>query len=92
MNSGPLSERMCSGTPWTSMRFPRTSITSRDVIDRSALAARARHRVLVDHSKNPDRPAVLGALEGKVIAPDVVGSLGEEGRGAPVLKATGATF
>ena len=40
MNSGPLSERMCSGTPLVVISLVSVSITSEDLMLRSALIAR----------------------------------------------------
>src|SRR6185503_16822100 len=77
MNSGPLSERMCSGGRCATNSSVRQWSTSSDLSLRATTMARQR-RVLIDHGEHAKAPPVFSAVLHEVVGPHVIGPLRSE--------------
>src|SRR4051812_204974 len=84
MNSGPLSERTCPGTPRRMKRSDRTSMTSADFSFRSIRIAR-HSRVNSSMTFSMRNLLVVGAVLDEVVGPDVVGTLGSKPHAGAVI-------
>ena len=91
VNSGPLSERMCSGTPLAVISSARVSITSGDRMLRPARMARQLPGVLFDDGQQPHWPAVPGPQLHEVISPNMVFPLGPQPDAGPVVQPQSAS-
>ena len=78
MNSGPLSERMCSGPPRRMNGSDKTSITSVDFSLRLTRMARHSWVELVHDVEGAELAAVVGPLLDDVAGPHVIPVLGPE--------------
>ena len=74
-NSGPLSDRMCSGIPRHSITSDNVSITSRLPHPSLHSDRQAFPPILVQQRQQPQRPSIVRSGANKVIAPYVVAPL-----------------
>ena len=92
VNSGPLSERRCSGTPRWTMRSPRHSMTWGERNERPTWMAR--HSLVYSSTTVRRRTgfAVTGTKGHKVVCPDVVPSLWPQPHAGAVSKPESTTL
>src|SRR3954471_12581689 len=83
MNSGPLSERICPGTPRRMKRSESASMTSMDLSLRATRMARHSWVILrqaqddvVDDVEHADLAPVMGSVLDEVVGPDMIAVLG----------------
>ena len=74
-NSGPLSDRMCSGIPRHSITSDNVSITSEAAHPSLHSDRQAFPPILVQQRQQPQRPSIVRSGANKVIAPYVVAPL-----------------
>ena len=86
MNSGPLSERMCSGGPWATKRSARQWSTSSDLQPPGNDDRQTAARELVEHDQHAEGATVVGAVLDEVVGPDVVRPLRPETHARPVVE------
>ena len=72
VNSGPLSERRCSGGPCRAKRSARISRTSCARVLRPTLIVRHCPRVLVEHRQKLQHTTVVRSRAHEVVGPDVI--------------------
>ena len=84
-NSGPLSDRMCSGVPWATNRSVRQEHVVGPELARHD-DGQAATRELVDHSEHAKASPVLGAVLHEVIRPDVIGPLRSQADAGAVIE------
>src|SRR5258708_4048671 len=91
MNSGPLSDRICPGTPRKMNRSESTSMTSIDFSRRDTRMARHSYD-FVDDIEHAEPASIMGALLDKVVRPHVVAVLGPEPNARSVIQPETAAF
>ena len=91
-NSGPLSDRMCSGGPWVTNRSVRQWSTSSDLSRCATTIARQRRVNSSITTSMRKRAAVLRAVLHEVVRPDVIGPLGSQAHARAVIEPQTAPF
>src|SRR5271170_1042785 len=84
-NSGPLSERICSGTPFVTMTSASAPITFAELQRRSGRIIR-HSRVLIDQIQDAHGPAVMRPCADELVAPYVAGVLRPEPYTRPIVQ------